>query len=84
MPEIVAILSVYYICSADAALGQLSQQERFACNATYQSAKRAFLTEDEKSLEGLRLTVEENIRAYRRLKAWEAENAALVRELKSR
>ena len=84
MAEIVALLSVYYVCSADAAVGRLTQEERFACSATYQAAKRAFLDEGERSLPGTRLTAKENRLAYTRFKAWEAANAEMVSDLKSR
>lgn len=80
MAELVAILAIYYKCTALANDGLLSQPERFACNHTYQEAKRRFM-KDELHHPNAALTAEQNARAYQRFKAWETENAELVREL---
>lgn len=84
MPEIVALLAIYYTCAAQAAEGLLTQQERFACNETYQQAKRLFLDDEALRRPGSVLTPEQNTRAFLRFKTWERENAALVAELKAR
>ena len=83
MAEIIALLSIYYNCTALAAAGLLTQTERFACNGTYQQAKRLFI-EDELEGSHVVLTADQNTRAYLRFKAWETENAELVRTLKAR
>lgn len=82
MPELVLLLTVYYKCAALAAEGLLTQTQRFACNETYQQAKRQFL-EGELSEPGSFLTPEQNTQAYLRFKAWEAENADIVAALKA-
>lgn len=84
MPEIVTLLSVYYICAAQAAEGLLTQRERFACNETYQQAKRLFLEDEALRRPGSVLTPQQNTRAFLRFKTWERENPALVAELKGR
>ncbi len=84
MPDVITLLSIYYICAAEAALGNLTQDERFACNATYQAAKRTFLSAEERNVVSSRLTPSENVLAYQRFKAWEQENAELVARLKSK
>lgn len=84
MPDVIALLTIYYICASDAAIGALSQEERFACNATYQAAKRGFLRPEEQSAPSGRLTAKENILAYQRFKSWEAANMDLVAALKAR
>jgi len=82
--EIFALLASYYICAADAEVGRLTQPERFACNERYQTIKRSFLTEDVSVDSSGRLSPEQNTLAYRRFKAWEAENDALIRSLKQK
>lgn len=82
MAEIVALLSIYYSCASLAEHGLLTQEERFACNATYQEAKVLFLAEDAPAL-GTTLSPEQNTLAFRRFKAWEAANEDLVRQLKA-
>ena len=77
--ELLALLTLYYNCTALATDGLLTQAERFACNETYQQVKRVFAEEDLST----RLTAEQNIRAYRSFKVWEQENAALVQVLKA-
>lgn len=84
MPEIIALLTIYYHCGALAAEGLLTQTERFACNETYQQAKRLFLEDEVLRRPGSVLTPEQNTRAFLRFKTWEQANAALVAELKSR
>ena len=81
MIEIVALLSIYYKCAALAADGLLSQQERFACNSTYQAAKRQFV-HDVIGPSDRPLTSQQNVLAYQRFKSWEAENSDLVQQLK--
>ena len=81
MVELVLLLSVYYKCTALAAEGLLTQTQRFACNETYQQAKRQFL-EGDLSAPGSVLTPEQNTLAYLRFKSWEAENADIVAALK--
>lgn len=77
MPELIALLALYYQCAALAEDGLLTQQERFACNATYQEAKRLFL-EDDLPENSAKLNAEQNRTAYLRLKEWEAENRDLI------
>lgn len=84
MTELITLLSVYYLCAADAAEGTLTQKERFACNETYQQAKRLFLDDAALRQPGSLLTPEQNTRAFLRFKAWEQENAELVASLKER
>ena len=81
MVELVVLLSVYYKCAALAETGSLTQEERFACNNTYQEAKRHFLDDDART-SGAMLTPEQNTEAYLRFKAWEAQNAELIEALK--
>ncbi|MEL6807597.1 MAG: hypothetical protein AAFO97_07435 [Pseudomonadota bacterium] len=78
MAELVVLLSVYYKCAALAETGSLTQAERFACNNTYQEAKRHFVDDEP----GAVLTPEQNRQAYLRFKSWEAENADLIAALK--
>jgi len=82
MEDLLNLLSVYYQCTALAELHQLTQVERFACNETYQQAKRLFLDGD-LARPGSILTHEQNTRAYLLFKSWEVENAALVKTLRS-
>ncbi|WP_298292479.1 hypothetical protein [uncultured Litoreibacter sp.] len=82
MPELVTLLTIYYACAADAAVGVLTQPQRFACNETYQQAKRLFADEPHLRHPGSVLTPEQNTVAYLRLRAWEAENASWVREVR--
>ncbi len=84
MPELVTLLAVYYACAVDAAQGTLTQTQRFACNETYQQAKRHFAQDEALRQPGSYLPPEENTQAYLRLKAWEVENAELVAALKAR
>lgn len=81
--ELVTLLAIYYACSQEAEHGRLTQEERFACNVTYQQAKRLFLDEAERA-PGTQITPAQNVKAYRRFKAWEQENAEIVHMLKSR
>ena len=83
MPELISLLTFYYACTALAEVGELTQAERFACNHSYQQVKRMFLEEELRD-PAVVLTGEQNVVAYRRFKAWEGENAALVRNLKAR
>ncbi|WP_170771785.1 hypothetical protein [Ruegeria lacuscaerulensis] len=82
MVELIALLSIYYKCTALAVDDKLTQSERFACNNAYQEAKRIFV-HDSLDSEETRLTAQQNILAYRRFKSWEFENADLVRELRA-
>ncbi|MEJ8560307.1 hypothetical protein QTO30_03000 [Yoonia sp. GPGPB17] len=82
MDQLLQLLSVYYECTALAEAHQLTQIERFACNETYQQAKRLFL-EGALARPGSILTKEQNTEAYLLFKAWEVENAALVAALRS-
>lgn len=77
MPELLTLLEVYYQCTALAEAHQLSQIERFACNETYQQAKRLFL-EGPLRQPGSVLTQEQNTLAYLRFKEWEIHNADVV------
>lgn len=76
------LLALYYKCTALAEDGLLTQSERFACNATYQQAKRMFLEEPLHD-PSVVLTTEQNTLAYLRFKDWEAENPEVVRDLKA-
>lgn len=82
MPDLIDLLSVYYQCTPLADAGLLTQIERFACNETYQQAKRLFLEGDLRR-PGSELTLEQNTQAYLSFKAWETENGDLIRLLKS-
>lgn len=82
MTELIAVLSVYYVCSTAAADGLLNNRERHACKRTYDQAKHMFLSEDELRAAGGSVTPELNKTAYLRFKTWELENADLVRSLK--
>ena len=82
MQELLALLDVYYQCTALAEAHQLTQLERFACNETYQQAKRLFL-EGDLAHPGSVLTREENTRAFLAFKEWEADNADLVASMRS-
>lgn len=82
MPELIELLSVYYQCTPLAEAGLLTQTERFACNETYQQAKRLFL-DGTLRLPGSVLTLDQNTQAYLAFKEWEVDNAALVRTLKA-
>ena len=85
MIEIVALLTVYYQCTALAEEGLLTQTERFACNSTYQQIKREFVQDiADPSDSDYVLRSQQNVLAFQRFKTWEAENADLVRELKQR
>ncbi len=79
MPELIALLAIYYQCAALAEDGLLTQQERFACNDTYQQAKRLFL-EDDLQNHDAKLDADQNRIAYLRLKQWEAENSDLIQD----
>ncbi|MEP3847421.1 MAG: hypothetical protein ABJM43_18910 [Paracoccaceae bacterium] len=83
MIEIVALVTVYYQCTALAEEGLLTQSERFACNSTYQQIKREFVQDIVDPTDYV-LKSEQNVLAFQRFKTWEAENADLVRELKRR
>jgi hypothetical protein len=83
MMELVTLLAVYYTCAEEAAHGRLTQTQRFACNETYQQAKNIFL-DAEYRIPGTYIPPAANVAAYRRFKAWEAENADLVADLKGR
>ena len=82
MEDFVALITIYYECSALAEAHVLTQTERFACNETYQQAKRLFL-DGPLAEPGSILTREQNTQAFLLFKAWEADNAALVAQLKS-
>lgn len=82
MPDLIELLSVYYQCTPLAEAGLLTQTERFACNETYQQAKRLFLDGDLR-LPGSILTHEQNTQAYLSFKDWEIRNAGLVQLLKT-
>lgn len=82
MDDFLSLITVYYECSALAEAHVLTQVERFACNETYQQAKRLFL-DGPQSLPGSALTRDENTRAFLLFKEWEAANADLVAQLKS-
>lgn len=82
MEDLLTLLEVYYQCTALAESHQLTQIERFACNETYQQAKRLFL-DGPLQHPGSVLTQEQNTLAYLRFKDWEAENADLIALLRS-
>ncbi|WP_143515378.1 hypothetical protein [Pseudooctadecabacter jejudonensis] len=82
MDDFLALITVYYECSALAEAHVLSQVERFACNETYQQAKRLLL-DGPLSEPGSILTRDQNTQAFLAFKEWEAANAALVAQLKS-
>lgn len=83
MIEFLTLLTFYYKCAALAEEGLLTQEERFACNSTYQQIKGAFV-EQTAGPSDYALRSEQNVLAFKRFKSWEAENADLVRELKQR
>ncbi len=84
MSEILTLLSFYYACSALAAEGLLTQGERFECNRAYQTAKVLFLDPEDRPAPGEDISNPLNKEAYRRFKAWERANPALVEEMKAR
>ncbi len=83
MDPLLELLRVYYECTALAEAHVLTQTQRFACNETYQQAKRLFLDGD-LAHPGSILTKEQNTQAYLLFKSWEAENASLVAQLRAR
>lgn len=82
MDDFLSLISVYYQCTALAEAHVLTQIERFACNETYQQAKRLLLDGD-LAQPGSILTREQNTEAFLRFKSWEVENANLVARLKT-
>lgn len=84
MTELLTLLSFYYACSGMAAVGELTQTQRFECYRTYQEAKVLFLDPSERPAAGTDFTPMQNREAYLRFKAWERENADLVDEMKAR
>ena len=81
MTQLIALLRVYYQCSAMAEAGLLDRSERFACSETYQEVKAQFLDPDQR-MPGAVITSQDNSEAYRRFKAWEAANEDLILSLK--
>ena len=82
MTDLMDLLTVYYQCAPLADAGLLTQTERFACNETYQQAKRLFL-EGDLRLPGSVLTLEQNTLAFLRFKEWEAANPDVIRVLRA-
>lgn len=83
MMELMTLLTFYYGCATLAEDGLLTQEERFACNGSYQQIKRLFLEDDLPDPLAKTLTREQNTLGYLRFKAWEQENPELVADLKS-
>lgn len=81
MTELIALLTIYYHCTALAEAGLLDQSDRFDCNETYQEVKAEFL-DDALRQPGAVVTSADNAAAYVRFKAWERDNPDLVQSLK--
>ncbi|MEL6519095.1 MAG: hypothetical protein AAFR34_01810 [Pseudomonadota bacterium] len=82
MGEFIAILSIYYMCDATAAVRPLAGGELAACTQTYESVKVYFIEDWELAPKGSLARFEQNAQGYAGFKAWEAENAELVSRLR--
>ena len=81
MSPFIALLNLYYLCDQSAALRPLPPSEAQQCAAHYEQVKRSFLDEAP-AAPGSAERAEQNLRAYRSFKSWEAENPDLVQTLR--
>lgn len=75
MPDFLAALALYYLCDVTAATHGLTQTQMSRCMQTYELVKNSFAPDDPDL--GTR-----NVSAYTAFKAWEAQNHALVAQLR--
>ncbi|WP_415403660.1 hypothetical protein [Tateyamaria sp. SN3-11] len=76
MTELLRIMVLYYSCDMAAAVQPLTPDEAARCIAHYREIKRHFAQGET----GPRA----NVTGYLGFKTWEAENAALVADLRAR
>jgi len=82
MPDILALLTFYYLCDGAAAQRGLDSAEVAACMANYEVLKLEFAADSPLAPVGSTERAAQNRRAYARFKAWEAENTMLVARLR--
>ena len=82
MTEFLALLALHYICDHAAATRGLSPAEVSHCMANYETIKHGFIDEPLATL-GTPERAAQNRAGYAGFKAWEADNAALVDELRA-
>ena len=81
MSECLTLLSFYYMCDAAAMERSLSPTEIIACSRSYEEVKMYFAGLDPMPI-GTADMAARNRDAYRAFKDWEAQNEALVADLK--
>ena len=82
MGEFLALLSLYYMCDATAAMRPLAGDELAACTEAYETVKVYFIEDWELAPKGSLERFAQNLQGYQGFKAWEAENSDLVAKLK--
>ena len=80
MTEFLKLLAIYYMCDSTAAVRPLSAEEFMSCQYTYETVKSYFSGLDVGTPTDI---AARNRTAYAGFKAWEAENAALVSEMRA-
>ncbi|WP_121630589.1 hypothetical protein [Tropicibacter alexandrii] len=81
MSPFIALLSLYYLCDQGAALRPLPPSDAQRCARHYEQVKLTFLDETP-APSGSEARAAQNLAAYRKFKAWEAANPALVEGLR--
>ncbi|MDQ7069402.1 MAG: hypothetical protein Q9M48_01400 [Rhodobacterales bacterium] len=82
MPDLLAMLALYYLCDSTAALRGLDSAEVAACMSNYEVLKVQFAADSPLAPLGSPERARQNRRAYAKFKAWEAENHQLVTRLR--
>ena len=83
MTEFLKLLAVYYMCDQAAMVRPLTPEEYMGCQRTYETVKSYFSGLDGPESPTLAQIAARNQNAYAGFKAWEAENAGLVAEMKA-
>lgn len=83
MTEFLRLLAFYYLCDSTAAIRPMTAAEVAACMGTYEAVKTYFYKPGEMAPRGTTERGAQNRYAYAGFKAWEAENASLVAEMKA-
>ena len=82
MPDFVAVLAIYYLCSSEADRRALSVAEAQGCAAIYEQVKVPFRPKVDPPPTEARARADRNRSAYIAFKRWETAHPAVVCPLK--
>lgn len=82
MSNLIALVSLYYMCDQAAAQRVMTAFEVSRCMATYEQIKLEFIDETPAALGSVERAAQSRL-GYRGFKAWEAAHPDLVRRLRS-